>query len=195
VVVNGILGPLPIIGHEYDLEREFYVIHLGQDLEAIFIEDYTLEMQFTAILGDQLRGFYRTSYDNDQQRLVALTQFEPVDARRAFPCLDEPQMKATFTISLGHPDTLTARSNMEAVGDPAPIDGLDDYVLTTFQETPVMSTYLLAFLISDFDSSEAPGDDSFKVWHRQGLNDQAGLAASIGPAFINFYRVISTNYL
>jgi aminopeptidase N len=65
-----------------------------------------VELSFTSALNDKLVGFYRSTYVDEasgETRLLAVTQFEDIHARRAFPCLDEPNMKAVFNIKLGHP--------------------------------------------------------------------------------------------
>jgi len=123
-------------------------------------------MSFTSSLNDQLVGFYRSTYIDEasgEERLLAVTQFETTDARRAFPCLDEPNMKAIFNVALGHPDNLIARSNTEPLGAPEPIADLPGYSMTKFEPSPIMSTYLVAFLISDFTFTQSTDDPSFKV--------------------------------
>ena len=76
----------------------------------------TLKFEYTGILNDQMRGFYRSKYCHpdhpDEERYAAVTQFEPVDARRALPCWDEPAHKATFDVSLVVPKERVALSNM-----------------------------------------------------------------------------------
>ena len=78
-----------------------------------------LFMGFTGILNDKLRGFYRSEYTlpDGSKRVMATTQFEAPDARRAFPCWDEPAHKAKFEISLVIPEHLTAISNMPIVSE------------------------------------------------------------------------------
>ena len=75
---------------------------------------YFLKLKFTGILNDELRGFYRTKYTTPcrQERNGALTHFEATGARRAFPCFDEPSIRATFDITLVVPKDRLALSNM-----------------------------------------------------------------------------------
>jgi aminopeptidase N/puromycin-sensitive aminopeptidase len=104
-----------------------------------------LNIHYTGILNDKLRGFYlsKTARGN-----YAVTQFESTDARRAFPCFDEPAFKATYDISLVIDAADTAISNGPIVAD-RPGPGAGKHTLQ-FLTTPRMSTYLVAFLVGDF---------------------------------------------
>jgi len=106
----------------------------------------TLTLHFTGTLNDQLAGLYRSTYqDAEGNRVVlAATQFEAADARRAFPCWDEPDLKATFAISLVVDEGLTALSNGPEV---ASVAVGDEKRRVTFAETMRMSTYLVAMVV------------------------------------------------
>jgi aminopeptidase N len=113
----------------------------------------TLEIAYTGILNDKLRGFYLSK---SKTRSYGVTQFEATDARRAFPCFDEPALKATFDVSLVVDAGDTAISNTKMVSDtPGPVAGKHT---VAFAATPKMSTYLVAWLVGDFKCSEGKAD-------------------------------------
>jgi aminopeptidase N/puromycin-sensitive aminopeptidase len=111
----------------------------------------TLHIDYSGILNGQLRGFYLSKSD---KRNYAVTQFEPTDARRAFPSFDEPAMKATFDISLTIDKNDTAISNTNIIGDTA----VGEKHTLHFATTPKMSTYLVAFLVGDFVCTSGSSD-------------------------------------
>jgi aminopeptidase N/puromycin-sensitive aminopeptidase len=113
----------------------------------------TLEIHYTGILNNELRGFYLSK---TARRNYAVTQFEPTDARRAFPCFDEPAFKATFDISLVVNAGDTAISNGQIVSD-TPSPGAGKHTIE-FGITPRMSTYLVAFLVGDFECTSGLQD-------------------------------------
>jgi len=110
-----------------------------------------LKIDFVGCLNNQMAGFYRSHYKDTQgnDKIVASTQFEALDARRAFPCVDEPSAKATFVLTLVVPSHLECFSNMPESGRKTLEDGKT--VEISFLETPKMSTYLLAYCIGEFD--------------------------------------------
>ncbi|HET6964338.1 MAG TPA: M1 family aminopeptidase [Acidimicrobiales bacterium] len=121
-----------------------------------------LSIRFTGILNDQLRGFYRSTFrDQDgQERVIATTQFEATDARRAFPCWDEPDFKAVFSVTLVVEEGLTGLSNAPLVSSRVRDDGR---VEMRFADTMVMSTYLVAFVVGPYQLTEADVVDGIPV--------------------------------
>jgi aminopeptidase N len=112
----------------------------------------TLSINYTGILNDKLRGFYLSK---TKLRNYAVTQFEPTDARRAFPSFDEPAYKATFDIALTVDATDTVISNTNQISDKPATPGKHTL---RFATTPKMSTYLVAFLVGDFECSKGKSD-------------------------------------
>jgi len=111
-----------------------------------------LSIVFSGIISDSLRGFYKSKYIlNGKERYIATTQFEATDARRAFPCFDEPEHKAIFEVSFIIADSHTAISNTLPTEIKEHSAG---YKIVSFAPTPKMSTYLLAFIIGEFEYVE-----------------------------------------
>ena len=110
--------------------------------------DATINITFKGVLNDRLLGFYRSRYTQDgKTKYLATTQFEAADARRAFPCWDEPEAKSTFDITIITAEQFTAISNM-------PIHSkkrLGSKVVYTFAQTPATSTYLIYFGVGEFE--------------------------------------------
>ena len=113
----------------------------------------TLELEFSGILNDQLHGFYRSKFTDVDgvEQTIATTQFEATDARRAFPCWDEPDFKAVFGVTLVVPDHLMAISN-GAEADRMELG--DGKVAVRFADTMKMSTYLVAFVVGPFEATD-----------------------------------------
>ena len=109
-----------------------------------------LYMKFNGELNPDMAGFYKSSYTdaNGQTKVMASTQFEALDARRAFVCWDEPAVKATFQVSITCDQNLTAISNMPETSI-LHIPGGRKRV--DFGVSPVMSTYILAWAVGEFD--------------------------------------------
>ena len=119
-----------------------------------------LEMKFTGRLNDKMAGFYRSTYKNKDgsQGILATTQMEATDARRAFPCFDEPALKAEFTVTLIADKKLTCLSNMDIASETNVTGGTKRAV--KFNKSPPMSTYLLAFIVGELNYIET---DKFRL--------------------------------
>src|SRR5207247_4108335 len=111
----------------------------------------TLALTFAGTLNDQLAGFYRSKYTTaaGKEGYMAATQFESTDARRAFPCWDEPAVKAAYEVTLLVPDGMTTVSNTRVLRDERLEDGSHR---VRFAKTPTMSTYLLAFVVGPLEA-------------------------------------------
>ncbi len=134
----------------FDQEKEQVTLTVPQQIAA---GKATLSIRYTGILNNKLRGFYLSK---TARRNYAVTQFESTDARRAFPSFDEPAFKATFDVALVIDRGDTAISNGPIVSD-TPGPGADQHTLK-FLTTPRMSTYLVAFLVGDFQCTAGEQD-------------------------------------
>ena len=142
-----------------------------------------LQIQFSGILNDKLHGFYRSTYKgaDGQDKPLASTQFESTDARRAFPCWDEPAFKAVYQVTLVVDEKLTAISNARVVRENA-LPGNKKAVV--FADSMKMSTYLVAFIVGEFEAS-APvmvGNAPLRVCAVPGKKHLATFAVDIGKA-------------
>ncbi|XP_068153826.1 glutamyl aminopeptidase isoform X1 [Drosophila tropicalis] len=139
---------LPSLTFAYP-DYEYWITEFEQPLA---VGNYSLNLTFNGSLVDRITGSYQSSYwdklHNRTRRLVT-TKFEPTFSRTAYPCFDEPSMKAQFTITVARPSgtKFNVVSNMPVASEY--IDG--DLTEVNFQETLPMSTYLVAFVVSEFD--------------------------------------------
>ncbi|ORY04712.1 aminopeptidase [Basidiobolus meristosporus CBS 931.73] len=135
----------------YDEKLETVTLTFPQEVPAG--SQALLSLKFSGILNDKMSGFYRSSYNDKDgnKKYMAVTQFEATDARKAFPCWDEPALKATFDITLRVPEELTALSNTDVISE-SKVGGLKE---VKFSTTPIMSTYLVAFVVGDLEYIEA----------------------------------------
>ncbi|XP_072241404.1 aminopeptidase N-like [Leuresthes tenuis] len=146
--VSGGAAP-PITASWLNPVTQYLVLQLNGNL----MKDhrYQLHTDFTGELADDLGGFYRSEYiENGIKKVVATTQMQPTDARKAFPCFDEPAMKAFFYITLIHDQGTVALSNGRDIETTNVTVGGVLVQKTVFERTEKMSTYLLAFIVSDF---------------------------------------------
>ena len=169
-----------------DKDAETATLDFGETIQP---GDARLEMAFTGELNDKLMGFYRSEYTSQdgETRYLATTQFEPTDARRAFPCWDEPAKKATFEVTLVFSDEYQAVSNTPVVEEAVPGPGLKS---VRFAETPIMSTYLLAFVVGNLTSikERAAGGTTVGVWTTPGKEDQASFALDTSIQLLGYFN-------
>ncbi|XP_043845494.1 aminopeptidase N [Dromiciops gliroides] len=196
VSLRGVDGSTPpeIDSTELVIPTQYLVVHLKSKLELN--KRYEMESTFTGELADDLAGFYRSEYVEDGvNKVVATTQMQAADARKSFPCFDEPAMKATFDITLIHPSDHKAISNMPAISS---VKEDDNWNITTFQTTPRMSTYLLAYIVSQFNPVEkTEGNIQIRIWARPKAIAAGHGAYALnvtGPILAFFAKHYNTSY-
>jgi puromycin-sensitive aminopeptidase len=169
----------------YDTQSETVIFAFT---ESIPVGKTKLVLSFEGKISDTLRGFYKSSYVIDgETKYIATTQFEPTDARRAFPCFDEPEHKAIFDVSLVVHEKHTAISNTLPTEISEHSAG---YNIIRFAPTPIMSTYLLAFIIGEFEYIEGITKDKVKVriFTTKGKKQQATFALDVAIKSLEFYN-------
>ena len=147
-----------------------------------------LRCRFSGTLNDQLRGFYRSTFvDADgTKRTIATTQMESTDARRAFPCWDEPDRKAVFEITLVVDETLAAYSNSPIVEE---TDAGAGRRSVRFAPTMIMSSYLVALIVGPLEATEPRDVDGVpvRVVYVPGKARLTGFALDIAEHALRFF--------
>jgi puromycin-sensitive aminopeptidase len=172
---------------EVRLDREAERAHLR--LSAIAEPgEWTLHLTYSGALSERMDGFYRSTYQDEEgrSRTIATTQFESTDARSAFPCWDEPDLKAVFGVTLVAAEGLLAISNGPEIGREPAGDGR---VRVTFGDTMPMSTYLVAFVVGPLEATEPVDVDGvpLRVIHRPGKGHLAEYALEVGAFCLRFF--------
>lgn len=169
----------------YDEKSETATLSFSKSIPA---GKHELNLKFKGILNDKMRGFYRSKYIvNGADKHIATTQFESTDARRAFPCFDEPSQKAVFDVTLMIPGHITAISNTIETSVKEHESG---YKIVEFAPTPKMSTYLLAFIVGEFEYIEKKTKDGVlvRVFTTHGKKHQATFALDVAVKCLEFYN-------
>ncbi len=148
-----------------------------------------LTMEYEGTLNDKLAGFYASTYADDDGvvHTIATTQLQSTDARKAFPCWDEPDFKAVFSVTLVVAAGLTAISNEPMKHETVMASGKR---AVTFEDTMVMSTYLLCFVVGELEMTDAVDVDGvpLRVVHRPGMAHLTSFALEIGAFSLRYFR-------
>jgi puromycin-sensitive aminopeptidase len=165
-------------------ELEWVTFHAPDELPP---GPCTLSCRFTGTLNDKLRGFYRSTYTgpDGETQTIATTQFESVDARRCFPCFDEPDRKAVFEVTLIVDPDLDAISNSPVVD----IEPVGQKQRVRFSPTMKMSTYLVAFVVGKLETTETVdvGGVPLRVVCTPGKRALGEYALEVGAFALRFF--------
>jgi puromycin-sensitive aminopeptidase len=149
---------------------------------------WKLMLTFRGTLNDKLRGFYRSTYKDERgtTHSLAATQFEATDARRAFPCWDEPDFKAVFATTLVIDPVLTAVSNSSVTTETL----AGGKKVIRFADTIKMSTYLVAFIVGRIEPTEPAmiGQTPLRLWAVPGKKHLTGFGQDIAAASLSFFE-------
>ncbi|KAL9111585.1 MAG: hypothetical protein Q9227_004073 [Pyrenula ochraceoflavens] len=179
--------------------------------EELSPSDVILDIEYEGTINTELAGFYRSRYESSapaaartpsdgEHEYMYSTQFEACDARKAFPCFDQPDLKATFNIQIELPKTLVALSNMPVRNE---WEGREKGLkVVAFETTPKMSTYLAAWAVGDFEYIESSTNRTYngmkipvRVYCTRGLKDKAHYALEhAGPTLDYFSELFGIDY-
>jgi len=169
---------------EVDAPNESVYFYFDQDIA----DTSHVVVEFEGSLSDNLAGLYRSFYTNQsgEKRAMAVTQFEPTDARRAFPCMDDPALKAVFQVQVcTHADRLVI-SNTQVIS----VSSDKEWKLWKFAATPVMSTYLLAWVVGEFDKIVDYTDRGIEttVYTPLGRSEEGQFAMNVAKKALSFFE-------
>ncbi|BFZ03563.1 hypothetical protein BsWGS_06602 [Bradybaena similaris] len=188
---NSTGNPIRIVHSFYYRPHEFFVVEAERPVDTAV----QLELSFQGSLTKTIMGIYKSTYYNTQtkeDRHIVSSKFEPTYARQAFPCFDEPNMKAEFTITLVHKPGYTALSNMPQDGRPTPYLWMPGLLATKFVRSVQMSTYLVCFIVCDFLSVQANSVRGIPVhvFATPDKIDQAQYALEIAKHTLDYYETL-----
>ena len=176
----------------WNIDKDYEIMSINFET-PITVGEYSLNIEFSGVLNDKLRGFYHSSFkdQNGKNQSIATTQFESTDARRAFPCFDEPEYKSVFSVSLILDKKLFCVSN-------ASVKNLDEEYLKTgkktlkkvdFYDTIPMSTYLVAFIIGPFEASKEinVNGTNLRIIYPIGKGHLCDFALELGEYALNYF--------
>uniref|UniRef100_A0A7M4EDQ9 Aminopeptidase n=1 Tax=Crocodylus porosus TaxID=8502 RepID=A0A7M4EDQ9_CROPO len=181
---------VPVLQSEIAVKQCFQ--YQPQEYLVIEAEEYlvpgtiTTTLKFQGRLNGSLVGFYRTTYmENGTTKSIAATDHEPTDARKSFPCFDEPNKKATYNITIIHEDAYKALSNMPQI---IPLG--NGWTRTTFEKSVPMSTYLVCFAVHQFSFIEkiSASGKPLRIYAQPQQIHTAEYAANVTKVVFDFFE-------
>ena len=169
---------------KFDDEHEMVEFNFNQEINS---GNYSLYLEFSGILNNSLRGFYMSSYidEKGESHKIGTTQFERTDARRAFPCFDEPEFKSVFSLSLKVKKELftVSNSSIKEISE----DG--EKLTYHFNDSMKMSTYLVAFIMGPFEATDELDVDGtpLRIVYPEGKGELAKFALEVGEFALKYF--------
>jgi puromycin-sensitive aminopeptidase len=189
------IGPAWIVPAGAD-RRDSEGVHVDADAQRLTVRfaealapgEHVLHVEFAGRLNDILLGYYRSRYTDagGVEHLIGTTHFEPTDARKAFPCWDEPDLKAVFALTLVADEDLAILANAPEISrEPAGAGR----VRVRFADTMPMSTYLVAYCVGPLEVTEAVDVDGvpLRIVHVPGKGDLTRFGLEVGAFCLRFF--------
>lgn len=175
-------------------EKEYFVVKFDQKLTPG--NEVLVTLDYNGIVQTNMAGLYKSSYEEDGvKKFMLSTQFEATDARRTFPCLDEPALKSTFSLQL------EVEKHLETLAN-TPVKSIEEVTggkkVVSFEKTPIMSTYLLAWAIGELEYVESFTEELYadgkplpvRIYTTKGYTADAQFALSMAPKIVDYFSKI-----
>src|SRR6266478_555005 len=176
---------LPKSALKIDKEKELITLALTSELSP---GDHTLALGFSGKINQQGQGLFYMRYQEQgsgAQKIMLGTQFEATDARRFFPCWDEPAFRARFQLTALVPENWLAVSNMPIAREKKIAGGKE----VRFAATPPMSSYLNVFVAGELDFIEArSGPTQLRVIATKGKAELGRYALEATAQILQYYN-------
>ena len=171
----------------FGLDEEAERLMIGPP-SGVTTGEHTIDIEFRGILNDQLRGWYRSTYvdESGAERVIATTQMQSTDCRRAFPCFDEPDFKAVFGVTLIVDEELLAVSNGREIERTV----TDGRATVRFADTMTMSSYLVAFVVGPLEATEPVDADGIpvRIVHVPGKGELTGFGLDVATFSLRWFQ-------
>jgi len=202
-------GSIAASNTTYDEKSQRATLHFDQTIPQS--QKAVLSIDFQGTMNADMAGFYRSKYKpvvpaaksvprDDQYHYMFSTQFESSDARRAFPCFDEPNLKASFDFEIEIPEDQVALSNMPETGSKK--GSKPGLKMVTFERSPVMSTYLYSWAFGDFEYIEDFTRRKYngktlpvRVYTTKGLVNQGKLALESAHQIVDYFSEVCSRII
>ncbi|EYC20702.1 hypothetical protein Y032_0021g376 [Ancylostoma ceylanicum] len=157
-------------------------LHIGQEV--------SLKVTYSGKINDKLDGLYQTTYTDSQgnPKIAVVSKCEPMSARMIVPCLDEPEYKAIWNVTIIHPNGTTAIANALELNETSEPNGL--WKVSRFHPTPILASYLIALFVSEFGYEESftKRGVRFRVWSTPMTREQRSYGVKAAVTFMEFFE-------